>query len=132
MGGSALGNVIGGNLADKYGKRNVASIALVLAALPIAGIAWLGWSELLYVIIPLAGAFTGATFSIIVVIAQRMIPSGMGLASGLILGFTFAAGALGAWLSGLIADLRGFPFMFGTTIILVLLGAALTRTLPKT
>ncbi len=132
MGGSALGNVIGGNLADKYGKRNVASVALVLAALPIAGIALLGWSELLYIIIPLAGAFTGATFSIIVVIAQRMIPSGMGLASGLILGFTFAAGALGAWLSGLIADLWGFPFMFGTTIILVLLGAALTRTLPKT
>lgn len=132
MGGSAVGNVLGGNLADTFGKRRVASIALGLASLPIGAIAMLGWSQWLYVLVPLAGACTGSTHSIIVVLAQRLIPSGMGLASGLILGFMFSAGALGAMLSGYFADLWGFPVMFGFTAGMVLAAAALARTLPKT
>lgn len=132
MGGSAIGNVLGGNLADTFGKRKIASIALGLASLPISMIALVGWSEWLYLLVPLAGSLTGATHSIIVVLAQRLIPSGMGLASGLILGFMFSAGALGAMLSGYIADLWSFPLMFGLTAGLVLAAAGLARTLPKT
>ncbi len=132
MGGSAVGNVLGGNLADTYGKRRVASVALGLASLPIGAIALLGWSPWLYLLVPLAGACTGSTHSIIVVLAQRLIPSGMGLASGLTLGFMFSAGALGAMLSGYLADLWGFPLMFGLTVGLVLSAAVLARTLPKT
>ena len=132
MGGSALGNVAGGNLADTFGKRKIASIALSLASIPIGLIALVGWSKWLYLIVPLAGSLTGATHSIIVVLAQRLIPSGMGLASGLILGFMFAAGALGAMLSGYLADLWGFPVMFGGTVGMVLTAAMLARTLPKT
>jgi FSR family fosmidomycin resistance protein-like MFS transporter len=132
MGGSALGNVLGGNLADTYGKRKVAAIALSLASIPIGLIALLGWSQWLYLLVPLAGAFTGATHSIIVVLAQRLIPSGMGLASGLILGFMFSAGALGAMLSGYFADLWGIPLTFGFTAVLVLAAAGLARSLPKT
>jgi FSR family fosmidomycin resistance protein-like MFS transporter len=132
MGGSAVGNVVGGNLADTFGKRKVASIALGLASIPITLIALLGWSEWLYLLVPLAGAFSGSTHSIIVVLAQRLIPSGMGLASGLILGFMFSAGALGAMLSGYFAELWGFPIMFGFTAGLVLAASILTRSLPKT
>ncbi len=132
MGGSALGNVVGGNLADRFGKRRVAAIALGLAGIPIGLIALVGWSAWLYLLIPLAGAFTGAAYVIIVVLAQRIIPSGMGLAAGLILGFMFSAGALGAMLSGYLADLWGFPVMFGLTVALVLAGAGLAISLPKT
>jgi FSR family fosmidomycin resistance protein-like MFS transporter len=132
MGGSAIGNVLGGNLADIFGKRKVASTALILASIPIGAIAIVGWSEWLYLLVPLAGGFTGATHSIIVVLAQRLIPSGMGLASGLILGFMFSAGALGAMLSGYFADIWGIPLMFGITVGLVLAAAGLARSLPKT
>jgi FSR family fosmidomycin resistance protein-like MFS transporter len=131
MGGSAIGNVLGGNLADIFGKRKVASTALILASIPIGAIAIVGWSEWLYLLVPLAGGFTGATHSIIVVLAQRLIPSGMGLASGLILGFMFSAGALGAMLSGYFADIWGIPLMFGITVGLVLAAAGLARSLPK-
>lgn len=131
MGGSAVGNVIAGNLADRYGKRSIAATALSLAVLPVAAIALIGDSPWLYLIIPLAGGLTGATHSIIVVLAQRLIPSGMGLASGLILGFMFSAGALGALLSGYIADLWGFPVMFLFTVGLVLISALLTRSLQQ-
>src|ERR1700752_2549639 len=59
MGGSALGNVIGGHLGDKYTKRKVAAIALLLSAIPIFIMSQIGWSPWLYVLIPLAGAGTG-------------------------------------------------------------------------
>src|SRR5690606_16772302 len=44
MGGSALGNVIGGHLGDKYSKRKVAATALFLAAFPMFVISQIGWS----------------------------------------------------------------------------------------
>jgi len=129
MGGSAIGNLLGGYLGDKYGRRVIASGALFIAAIPITLIAISGWTSWLYVLIPLAGAFTGATHSIIVVLAQRIIPSGMAMASGLILGFMFAAGSLGSMLSGYFADFWGFPVMFGITAGLVLLASVFSLSL---
>src|SRR5262245_5571542 len=60
MGGSALGNVIGGHLGDQYTKRKVAAIALLLSAVPIFIMSQIGWSPWLYLLIPLAGAGTGS------------------------------------------------------------------------
>ncbi len=131
MGGSAIGNVVGGIAADRYGKRKVAGIALSLAIIPITLIAIIGWSPWLYLLIPLAGVFTGSTHSIIVVLAQKIIPSGMAFASGIALGFMFASGALGALLSGYFADLWGFPTMFAFTAVVALIAAGLTVSLKK-
>ncbi len=131
MGGSAIGNVIGGMAADRYGKRRVAGIALTLAVIPITLIAIIGWSPWLYLLIPLAGVFTGSTHSIIIVLAQKIIPRGMAFASGLALGFMFASGALGALLSGYFADLWGFPTMFLFTAVVALVAAGLTISLKK-
>jgi predicted MFS family arabinose efflux permease len=125
MGGSALGNVIGGSLADRYGKRNVALRAYLLASIPLFIISRLGWSHWLYLLIPLSGALTGSVHSIIVVLAQRSIPGGMAMASGLALGFMFSAGALGTLLSGPLADAQGFPLVFQMTSGLVLVAAVL-------
>lgn len=126
MGGSAIGNVIGGTLADRFGKQRVGLTMLMLASLPFYFVATVGWSGWLYALVPLAGLLTGAVHSIIVVLAQRMIPAGMGLASGLTLGFMFSAGALGTLLSGPLADTWGFPPIFLMTAGLMLLAAALT------
>ncbi len=129
MGGSALGNIIGGTLADRYGKQRVATIALVLASVPLYLISRIGWSAWLYLLVPLAGALTGAIHSIVVVIAQRVIPGGMALASGLTLGFIFSAGALGMLLTGTLAERWGFEPVFQMTAGLVLVAAALMVTL---
>ncbi len=130
MGGSALGNVIGGSLADRFGKRRVAGIALLLASLPLYLIGRSGSSFWIYLLIPLAGSLTGAIHSIVVVIAQRIIPGGMGLASGLILGFVFSAGALGMLLTGRLADSFGYPMVFSLSAGLVVLAALTTHLLP--
>lgn len=123
MGGSALGNVLGGNLADRFGRRRVAATMLALASLPLVAIARAGWTGWLYLLVPLAGAFTGAVHSIIVVLAQRLLKGGMALASGLTLGFMFSAGALGTLLSGPLADQWGFPPVFLMTAGLTLVAS---------
>lgn len=131
MGGSATGNMVGGHLADHYGKRRVAAIALILAGIPIYLISLVGHSPWLYLLVPLAGALTGAVHSILVVLAQRFIPGGMALASGLILGFMFTSGAIGTLLAGRLADLWGFPPVFQLTAGIALAGAVLALTLER-
>ena len=131
MGGSALGNVIGGHLGDKYAKRKVAATALFLAAFPTFIISQIGWSPWLYVLIPLAGACTGSVHSIMVVLAQRIVSGGMALASGLILGFIFSAGALGLLFTGPLAENYGFPTVLMITTGLVLLASPLAWMLRE-
>ena len=131
MGGSALGNVIGGYFGDMYTKRKVAATALLLSAIPIFIMSQIGWSPWLYVLIPLAGAFTGSVHSIMVVLAQRMISGGMALASGLILGFIFSAGALGLLITGPLAENFGFPMVLVVTTALVLLASPLALMLKE-
>ncbi len=100
----ALGSMSGGILGDRYDQPKILLWSL-LAATPFS---WLmldivdGW-----VFFPLAftaGFLVGIPHSILVVMAQRFLPDRQGLASGAILGFTFASGALGMGLAGPIAD----------------------------
>lgn len=129
MGGSALGNVIGGHLADHFGKARVAGTALALASIPLYLISRVGWSPWLYLLVPLSGMLTGSVHSIIVVIAQSVIRGGMALATGLILGIMFSAGAFGTLLSGPLADTRGFPLVFEMTAGLVLIASLVSLRL---
>ncbi|RPJ22230.1 MAG: MFS transporter [Chloroflexi bacterium] len=131
MGGSALGNVIGGYFGDLYTKRKVAATALLFAAFPIYAMSQIGWSPWLYALVPLAGACTGAVHSIMVVLAQRMISGGMALASGLILGFIFSSGALGMLLTGPLAENYGFPTVLVMTTGLVLLASPIAWMLKE-
>lgn len=131
MGGSALGNFIGGILGDRHIKKYVVAIALTLASVPIFLMSKIGWSGWLYVLIPLAGLFTGAVHSIMVVMAQRLLPGGMALASGVTLGFIFSAGALGMLLTGPMAETQGFPSVLVLSSGLVLVGAVFALALPE-
>lgn len=131
MGGSALGNMIGGHFADRFPKRFVAALALLFSAVPIFLISRIGWSGWLYVLVPLAGAGTGAVHSIMVVMAQRIIPGGMALASGLILGFIFSSGALGLLYTGHLAELYGFPYVLTFTTGMVLFASPLALLLKE-
>ena len=131
IGGSALGNVIGGFFGDLYTKRKVAATALLFAAFPIYIMSQIGWSPWLYLLVPVAGACTGSVHSILVVLAQRIISGGMALASGLILGFIFSSGALGMLLTGPFAEKYGFPAVLVLTTGLVLLASPLAWMLKE-
>jgi FSR family fosmidomycin resistance protein-like MFS transporter len=54
-----------------------------------------------------AGFLVGIPHSVLVVMAQNLLPKRQGLASGAVLGFMFATGAAGTGIVGWVADYTG-------------------------
>jgi FSR family fosmidomycin resistance protein-like MFS transporter len=123
--GGAVGMVIGGWLGDRYSRKGVILLTLLASGVPLLLYPRYGSTGWTYLITPLAGALTGAAHSILVVVAQNMMPRRMGAASGLVLGFTFASGAVGTYFSGIMADRMGFDALFQTSAGLALLAGLL-------
>lgn len=133
MAGVAVANVTGGWLGDRHRRWPLVVGSLVLSVIPIGLFPWYGPTGWTFVLTPLAGALIGMSHSLVIVHAQKLMPSRMGTASGLALGLTFASGSLGALVSGVQADHFGFTAMFLTTAGLALLGGLLglsMRTQP--
>lgn len=130
MASGAIGNVINGWMADRFGMR-AATVWPLILSVP-AGLACFMATPLWAIFIGcgLAGMLVGGQHSILVLHAQRILPVRQGLASGLILGFTFASGAIGTWLSGIIADVIGLETVMIGVTLLGLPAAALALTLP--
>ena len=119
----ALGSMTGGILGDRYEQPKILLWSL-LAATPFS---WLmldivdGWA--FFPLAFAAGFLVGIPHSILVVMAQRFIPNRQGLASGAILGFTFASGALGMGLAGPLADLYTLSGVMHVVAIMPLFAA---------
>ena len=119
----ALGSMTGGILGDRYEQPKIVLWSL-LAATPFS---WLmldivdGW--LFFPLAFTAGFLVGIPHSILVVMAQRFLPNRQGLASGAILGFTFASGAFGIGLAGPIADYSSLSGVMHVVALLPLLAA---------
>ena len=124
MGGTTVGNLMGGNLADRIGKRLVVVFGMGLSSIPLFLIPHTGSSSLLmYPVVFLAGLFNGTVNSISIVLAQKLIPGGLGLSSGLAMGFIFSAGGIGVLASGALADWLGLSSVFYLCTILAVTGA---------
>jgi FSR family fosmidomycin resistance protein-like MFS transporter len=125
----ALGTVLGGRLADHFGRRPVLIASLLIPTPLIFMLSFAG-------VIPgvaLAAAIglaTVSSFSITVVMGQEFLPRRIGLASGFTLGVSIGAGGLAAPLFGAIADAHGLQTAIELTAIPPLLGALLAFTIP--
>ncbi|RRR74989.1 MAG: MFS transporter [Candidatus Viridilinea halotolerans] len=130
MAAGAVGQVINGAMADRYGMR-VAVVGPMLLSIP-AGLLCLLTPSMTFAFIAcaLAGFLVGGQHSVLVVHAQRLLPVKQGFAAGLILGFTFASGALGTWLAGQMADDVGMQSVMVWVTLLSLPAALLGLTLP--
>jgi FSR family fosmidomycin resistance protein-like MFS transporter len=127
---AAIGNVITGELADRRGMR-AATVAPLLLGVPAGLIClWSPTPAIAFVGCALAGLLIGGQHSVLVVHAQRLLPTRQGFAAGLILGFTFAAGGIGVWLGGLAADQVGLLPVMQAITLLGLPAALLAMTLP--
>ncbi|MBI3241205.1 MAG: MFS transporter [Chloroflexi bacterium] len=128
MGGSAVGGVLGGILADRWGRHQTITLALGLSVfsfyvLPVVSGAWL------YLASFVAGFLNGAPHSTVVAMAQRVLPGRGGLASGVILGFMFTSGALGTALSGAVADRIGLTQALQGNALIMLIAMAISLAL---
>ena len=119
----ALGTMTGGILGDRYDQPKILLWSLLASApfswviLDIANL-WI-----FYPLAFMAGFLVGVPHSILVVMAQRFLPGRQGLASGAILGFTFAAGAVGMGIAGPIADIFSLSSVLHVVALLPVLAA---------
>jgi FSR family fosmidomycin resistance protein-like MFS transporter len=126
----AVGTLFGGGFADRLGQRRVVVGALLLTIPAL----------LLYVAFPgpqglllaaLFGFFCDASLSITLVMAQRLVPGRVGVASGVILGLGFVTGGIGVPITGRIADLFGMQTALASLAVLLVAGSLVALTIPS-
>jgi len=127
---SAVGTVGCGTLADRYGRRTVILVTLVLSIPAI----------LLYTVYPgpwafasaiLIGLLAASTAPLMLLMAQQLMSARAGLASGLVMGLGFVTGAIGIPINGAIADAIGLQKSLMTHVILVTATLAIAWFLPR-
>ncbi|MGH7911796.1 MAG: MFS transporter [Candidatus Dormibacteraceae bacterium] len=127
---SALGTVGCGSLADRFGRRAVVIGSLLLSVPAV----------LLFVLFPgpegfvtgaLVGLLAASTSPLMLLMGQELLAARAGLASGLVLGVGFFAGALGVPLTGVIADAIGLQDAMYVQVAIVVASIPLSFLLPK-
>jgi FSR family fosmidomycin resistance protein-like MFS transporter len=129
LGSVALGTIVGGPIGDRIGRKRViwASIVGVLPftlALPHLP---LGWT--IAATVPI-GLLLASAFPAIVVYAQELVPGRVGTVAGLMFGFAFGLGGLGAALLGELADATSIRVVYEVCSVLPALGL-LAALLPE-
>jgi FSR family fosmidomycin resistance protein-like MFS transporter len=128
--GGAVGTLIGGPLADRFGRRTVlvgsmATIPGVVVGLLVSG------QALGVLFAALAGAATISTFAVTIVMGQEFLPGRLGASAGVTIGLSIGLGGVGAPLLGVLADAHGLRAVFEAVAALPLLALGLALLLPR-
>jgi FSR family fosmidomycin resistance protein-like MFS transporter len=127
--GGAIGTLLGGRLADRFGRRAVLRTSMLLLPGLIVGFLLCG-PALAIVFAALAGAATVATFAVTIVMGQEYLPARIGVASGVTIGLSIGLGGVGAPLLGLLANADGLRTVFALLAVFPLLALLLAQWLP--
>ena len=127
----ALGTLIGSPIADRMGLRAFLRLTMFLATLvlPLMFVPFINHSWLLFVVLGVLGALLVSTFSVTVVMGQKLLPHRLGVASGLMVGFAIGTGGVGVTLLGVVADNFGVPLALEAITLLPLTGFILSLIL---
>lgn len=126
---AAVGTFIGGPLGDRIGRKYVIW-GSILGTAPFALLlphVNLFWTCVLSIII---GIVISSAFSAILVYAQELLPTKVGLISGLFFGLAFGIAGIAAAVFGNMADARGIEYVYKLCAYLPLLGIV-TAFLPN-
>lgn len=126
----AVGTLIGGRCADRFGLRSVlvtamAPLAIVLLALPHVGLV------AFIVLVALTGLAIDGPFSTTVVLGQEYLPGRHGLASGITLGLAIGLGGLLAAGLGALADATSLATTMDLLPVFALLALVAALSLPE-
>ena len=124
----AAGTLIGAPFADKWGHKRFLRLSMFLATitLPMIFIPFVQKTYLIFFVLGLQGMLLISTFSVTIVMAQKLLPNKLGVASGLMTGFAIGTGGIGVTLLGLVADNFGVPVALESIMILPLVGFILS------
>ncbi len=129
LGAVAAGTFLGGPVGDRIGFKAViwGSILGVLPFTLVLPHVGLLWTTILTVPI---GLILASAFSAIMVYAQELMPSRIGMVAGLFFGFAFGMGGAGAAILGWLADQTSIGFVYRVCAFLPMIGL-LTAFLPN-
>jgi MFS transporter, FSR family, fosmidomycin resistance protein len=99
----AVGTLVGGRLADHFGRRPVLRWSFVVSV-PLILVYVLAGGPIGIVAIVLAGAAVIGTFGVSLVMSQEYMPGRVGMASGLSIGLAIGLGGVAAVTLGAVAD----------------------------
>lgn len=124
----ALGTLVGAPLADRWGHKRFLLITLALS-FPLLLLFYNSSGLIAFFVLGITGMVFNSTFALTTVMAQALLPQYLGMASGMMVGFTISAGAVGVTLLGTIADAWGVPMAIKSIFAMPLIGFALTLLL---
>jgi MFS transporter, FSR family, fosmidomycin resistance protein len=130
LGTSIVGTLLGGWLADRFGRRAVIRTGFAGAAVFLAMFLQIHdrtWATAF--LIPLS-VFLFLPSSVVVVLGQEYLPHRVGMASGVTLGLAVSVGGMTAPLLGLWAEWQGFGVVFAALWVVLLLATAQAFVLP--
>jgi len=131
LGTGALGGLVGGNLADRFGGRRVILFSMITSVPFLALFVFTsGWIST--VALAVGGLVLLCTNPVNVVIAQELAPAQTGTVSALMMGFAWGtAGLVFIPLTGWIADLFSMQNAFIALTAFPIFGFLLALKLPK-
>ncbi|MBO0746077.1 MAG: MFS transporter [Candidatus Dormibacteraeota bacterium] len=119
IGAGVAGTLLGGWLADLWGRVPVVRLGYACTLPALAGLLF---APTFWVTVAASiglGLALFLPFSVHVTLGQEYLPGRLGTASGLTVGLTISAGGLASPLLGVLADARGIP-----AVLVVLMGVA--------
>jgi FSR family fosmidomycin resistance protein-like MFS transporter len=93
----AVGTLVGAPIADRFGHRFFLRVSMFLSmvTLPVMFLPAIERSYFLFVVLGVQGMLLVSTFSVTIVMAQKLLPTKLGIASGLMVGFALGTGGVG-------------------------------------
>ncbi|MDG9720254.1 MFS transporter [Streptomyces sp. DH24] len=128
--GGAVGSVLGGALAGRWGRVTVARWSYLIAAGSVAGLVLVP-GPALYLFAALTSAGLYVPFSLQVTLGQDYLPSRTGTASGITLGPTVSVGGLASPVIGAVADATSLRTALAALVLMPVLSWLLFRTLRE-
>lgn len=129
----AVGTLIGGRLADRYGRRVVLLVgfgALGPLFLAFVTLGTLNMPLAIALLLPI-GLALFAPASVMIVMGQEYLPDYVGTASGVTLGLSVSIGGITTPLFGHVADIYGVHASLVGLIFVPLLAVGVTLALPR-
>lgn len=128
--GGAVGTVLGGRLASRWGRVRTIRIAYAACVPAVAGLVLVP-GPALYVFAALTSTALYVPFSLHITLGQDLLPNRMGTASGVTLGLAVSVGGVASPAIGALADTTGLRTALLPLIALCAVAWLIARTLTE-